>query len=258
MSRLFDSIVGLVFLVAGLLKLMDPVGSGLVVETYLGQFGMTGLMPLAKAAGVALAALEATLGVCLVCGVRRAPARCLSALLLAGFSVMLALVVRKGADMSCGCFGDAIPMSPQQSIVKNAVLLSMLLAATLVRPRPARADGSIKAAAALEAGVLLFGAVCLFTLPPIDFTPLRKGAEVEYEDISLNGPVAVMSFYTRDFRRLEGFRARAVSEGRRPVVLSVYPLEGAHTADRRFIMTLNRRNGGVTLLDDGVIVDKRP
>ena len=67
--RICAFIIGLVFFIAGFLKLMDPVGAGLVVEEYFKYLHLSFMMPLAKAAGVGMALLETLLGAALLAGV---------------------------------------------------------------------------------------------------------------------------------------------------------------------------------------------
>ena len=64
-------IVGLVYFISGILKLIDPTGSGLVVEEYFHFLHLGFLLPFAKASGTAFAFLEVTLGAALLTGVWR-------------------------------------------------------------------------------------------------------------------------------------------------------------------------------------------
>ena len=50
-------LIGLVFFLSGMLKLMDPVGTGLKVAEYLRFLHLGFLSPLGKASGVAVAFL---------------------------------------------------------------------------------------------------------------------------------------------------------------------------------------------------------
>ena len=59
LRRLCAFIVGLVFLLAGIFKLLDPVGAGLVVEEYYRFLHLDFLISSAKVVAVALALLEA-------------------------------------------------------------------------------------------------------------------------------------------------------------------------------------------------------
>ena len=67
--RLCAFIIGVVFLLAGIFKLLDPTGAGLVVEEYLRFLHLRFLMPAAKGIGVGLALLEALLGAAMISGV---------------------------------------------------------------------------------------------------------------------------------------------------------------------------------------------
>ena len=55
MQRLCATIVGLVFLLAGIFKIFDPVGAGLVLEEYFRLVHLDFLLPVAKPLAVAVA-----------------------------------------------------------------------------------------------------------------------------------------------------------------------------------------------------------
>ena len=62
--------VGLLYLASGLLKVMDPVGTGLIVEAYFRFMHLPESALVAKILGVVLGALETVsdLQLCSVCG----------------------------------------------------------------------------------------------------------------------------------------------------------------------------------------------
>ena len=66
--RVCAILVGVVFFVAGVLKLMDPVGTGLIVSEYFRFFHVTFLDFAAKPFGVAMALVESLLGAALITG----------------------------------------------------------------------------------------------------------------------------------------------------------------------------------------------
>ena len=70
--RLCAIVIGLVFFLAGLLKLQDPVGAGLVVKEYFNFFHLSFLSGASVYVAVALALLETLCGAALIAGVRRA------------------------------------------------------------------------------------------------------------------------------------------------------------------------------------------
>lgn len=53
LQRLCATIVGLVFLLAGIFKIFDPVGAGLVLEEYFRLAHLDFLLPVAKPLAVA-------------------------------------------------------------------------------------------------------------------------------------------------------------------------------------------------------------
>ena len=48
-------------------------------------------------------------------------------LLLGGFSIHLAIQTIGGDDSNCGCFGELIPMTPLQSLIKNLLSIGLLV-----------------------------------------------------------------------------------------------------------------------------------
>ena len=64
-------LVGIVFLVSGLLKMVDPVGTMLIVTEYLKFFHLQFLLPAAKVIGICFSFLECALGVALITGIAR-------------------------------------------------------------------------------------------------------------------------------------------------------------------------------------------
>ena len=69
--RFFAAVIGLVFLLSGVLKLLDPTGTMLIVQEYLKFFHLTFLMGIAKPMAVALSLLEALVGAALLAGIWR-------------------------------------------------------------------------------------------------------------------------------------------------------------------------------------------
>ena len=88
-KRICAVLLGLVLLVAGLLKIMDPVGAGLVMEDYYYFLHLDFFAPAAKIVGVVFALLEALLGAALLSGVWPKITGLVTALVLAFFTMLL-------------------------------------------------------------------------------------------------------------------------------------------------------------------------
>ena len=122
MKRLCAFILGAVFLVGGLFKLMDPVGSALVMESYFNFLHIGFLRGLATFAALFFNLLECFVGICLISGIWVRVMRNVTLALLSLFTVLTLLLLIFNPDMDCGCFGEVVHMTHLQSFLKNIVL----------------------------------------------------------------------------------------------------------------------------------------
>ena len=118
-------LIGLVFLASGLLKLLDPVGTGLIVSEYFKFFHLGFLQGTAKALGMVLSLVEATTGAALISGVFRKTTAVVTSVLVVFFTLVTLILWIAKPDMDCGCFGEAIHLSHGQTLLKNLVLLTL-------------------------------------------------------------------------------------------------------------------------------------
>jgi uncharacterized membrane protein YphA (DoxX/SURF4 family) len=116
-------LTGGVWIVAGALKVANPVGSIEAVRAY-------DLLPwsVVEPLGYALPAIEIVVGVALVVGVFTRGAAVVSALLFVAFIIGIASVWARGIEIDCGCFGGGGPKEDAASsypweIARDAVLL---------------------------------------------------------------------------------------------------------------------------------------
>lgn len=177
--RFCSVLLGLVFFGAGMLKLMDPVGSGLVMEEYLEFLHIAWLSPLAKALGVALALIETLTGAALIAGVWRKQVAAVAAFLTVGFTFLTLQLVIFNPEMDCGCFGEAVHLTHMQTFIKNLFLCLLCAGAFL----PARDYGKnrkskLVAFFMVAAVVLLFTVHALLSIPLMDFTEFAPGVSL--------------------------------------------------------------------------------
>ena len=179
LRRLCAFIIGLVFLLAGIFKLLDPVGAGLVVEEYYRFLGMHSMLPTAKIVGVALALIEALLGAALISGVWRNFVAKSTSLLIAFFTVLTLFLAIYNPSMDCGCFGEVIHLSNLATFLKNIVLSLLAVVAFLPfkdlgKPK-SRKHVSFSIAAASIIGFTLYSAG---SLPLVDYTSFKPGSDL--------------------------------------------------------------------------------
>lgn len=281
-------LLGGVFFIAGILKLMDPVGAGLVVGEYFKFFGTNFLMFSSKAVGISLALFETVLGAAIITGVWRKITALITLGVLGFFTILTAILWIFNPNMDCGCFGEAIHLTHAQSFIKNVVLLGFWALAYLpfskLLPTSKIKYVSFSVAAL---SVVLFMIWSLRSIPMMDFTPFAPGtelmgdddafdpdapvlsfcnAEYEYADsLATHGKVLVISAYNpdrlshRDLSRIEACMSDAMFNTDFTVLLlSAGGIHSAdsYQADRKTLMTLNRSNGGATFIADGQIVRK--
>ena len=180
MKRFCGFIAGFVFFLSGIVKLMDPVGAGLVMDEYFSFLHISFLSFSAKAAGVLFALAETVIGTALITGVwRKVTARCAIAL-QAFFTLLTLLLVIFNPEMDCGCFGEAIHLTHLQTFIKNIILLALLLAYYI--PCAQLGDTLKKkyiSFGLVTVSVLAFTIYSLIYIPLIDFTAYKPGAVLE-------------------------------------------------------------------------------
>ena len=282
-KRICSLLVGSVLFLAGIFKLMDPVGAGLQMAEYFKFFHLDFLLGISNFVAWLAAFFEASLGAAVITEVWKKTVRwvCLGA--LSFFTILTFVLWIKNPEMECGCFGEVLHLSHSQSLIKNAVLLVLTVAAYFLPGAEAGFRKIKYVAFALSAlSVLVFSIVCQYTLPPEDHTPFAPGAELRMEgepqlsfydrdgiysdSLALEGGVVVVSVYDpdkqdrRDREETESFLDKVELAGLRPLLLAsgdpeLMP-EEAYIADHRTLMSFNRSNGGATYINDGQIVRK--
>ena len=172
--RICAVLIGIVFFAAGILKLIDPVGAGLIVGEYFKFFHIGFLNVIAKPAGVVLSLLETIVGAALITGVYRKLTAIAASVLIGLFTLVTLILWIFNPPMDCGCFGEAINLTHGQTFLKNVIL--MLLAAGAFFPfrefgEPKKRKLTAFWLSATSAFVL--SGFCLVDLPPVDFTPFN-------------------------------------------------------------------------------------
>ena len=180
MKRFCGFITGFVFFLSGIIKLMDPVGAGLVMDEYFDFLHIGFLSFSAKAAGVFFAFAETLIGTALITGVWRKPTALCAICLQTFFTLLTLLLVIFNPEMDCGCFGEAIHLTHMQTFLKNVLLLALLLIYYI----PGRHLGEARkkkyiSFSLVSVSVIAFTIYSLIYIPLIDFTAYRPGSKLE-------------------------------------------------------------------------------
>src|SRR6201992_3029863 len=119
--------VGLLFIFSGLIKINDPLGFSYKLEEYFDVFHTGFLYSFALSLSIILCSLEIILGFALLIGVRAVSVAWGLLLLIIFFAFLTFYSAYFQVVQACGCFGDAIPLTPWQSFGKDVVLLLLIL-----------------------------------------------------------------------------------------------------------------------------------
>ncbi|MFH7015261.1 BT_3928 family protein [Flavobacterium sp. FlaQc-47] len=180
-SRLF---VGVLFIISGLIKLNDPVGFSYKLAEYFSEpvFNMPFLEPLALGLAIFLVILEVVLGVMLLVGYKSKLTIWALLLLIVFFTFLTFYSAYFDVVKDCGCFGDALHLTPWESFTKDIVLLFFIVILfinkKLVKPLFSNTVTNIITFASLVLCIIM--AVWVLNHNPIkDFRPYKVGTNIE-------------------------------------------------------------------------------
>lgn len=178
-SRIF---VGVLFIFSGLIKANDPIGFGYKLQEYFEVFHIPFLSGIATGIAILLCVFEIVLGALLLLGFWRKQVTTGLLLVIIFFTFLTFVSAAFKVVTSCGCFGDAIPLTPWQSFSKDLVLLVMIVYLYLnkkgihpVTNHPGWQGGSF---AAILTASMMFSQFTYNRLPILDFLPYKKGANI--------------------------------------------------------------------------------
>jgi len=180
--------IGLVFIIAGGLKALDPEGFAEQVSGYKIVSGGA-----ARAVAYTLIPLEVALGAALLLDYRRRWAIAAAVLLLAGFLGLMSYTWASGGDVSaCGCFGRFAKRTPAETVLEDLGFIAMALLGLLARRRKLE-GGALRAGAAVASMAATLAFLPLAPRLPLDdiVTGLRPG--MPFEDLNLSLPDAAFS-----------------------------------------------------------------
>ncbi|GMN10789.1 DoxX family protein [Croceitalea sp. MTPC9] len=180
-SRVF---VGILFIISGLIKLNDPVGFSFKLEEYFSQgvLDLPVFMPYALAIAIIVVIIEVLLGIMLLIGYKPKFTvwSLLAMIIFFTFLTFYSAYFNKVTD--CGCFGDAVKLTPWESFTKDIILLVLIVVLVVevknIKPLFNNLKGTMVMAVSLL-GCSVFCYYVLYHLPAKDFRPYKIGANIE-------------------------------------------------------------------------------
>ena len=203
-SRFFVS--GL-FIFSGLIKLNDPIGTRIKMEEYFSVFAddfgsfFDLFIPLALEIGMIMIILELVLGVAVLIYYRMKVTTILLLLLMVFFTFLTFYSAYFNKVTDCGCFGDAIKLTPWQSFFKDVILMFPVLHLFWYRktyvPLLRTREGHLVVGVA-TAICLALGIYAIRHLPFIDFRAYRIGNHIPTQMQPEEQPIFEYVFIRQD------------------------------------------------------------
>lgn len=205
-------LVGLLFIYSGFVKLIDPIGSQYKFQEYFSEdvLNMEFLIPYTLPFAILLIIIELVLGVMLLVGYKpKLTVWSLFSLnLVFLFLTWYSYAYNKVTD--CGCFGDAVKLTPKETFYKNVIFMVFIIILILglkhIKPLISNKIGAIKTYATIFLSLFITYYV-LQHLPIIDFRAYSVGTDIvkamEYTEDGEIGPIHDFEIGTENGDMLE-------------------------------------------------------
>tara|TARA_R110000787_G_scaffold81036_2_gene175850 strand:+ start:5643 stop:6746 length:1104 start_codon:yes stop_codon:yes gene_type:complete len=176
-------LVGVLFIISGLIKLNDPVGFSFKLKDYFAPdvLNLELFIPFALLIAIFVVIFEVMLGVMLLLGYAKKFTIWSSLLMIIFFTFLTFYSAYFNKVTDCGCFGDAIKLTPWESFSKDIVLLILLLIIYFgkIFIQPIFTANLRKILVYLSfIACMTFGYYVLQHLPVVDFRPYKIGANI--------------------------------------------------------------------------------
>ncbi|HEY5916911.1 MAG TPA: BT_3928 family protein [Chryseolinea sp.] len=202
-SRYF---VGGLFIFSGLIKLNDPIGTQIKLEEYFevfaDDFGSFFLFfkPIALELGMFLIVLELVIGVAVLIAYRMNLTTKVLLALMVFFTFLTFYSAYYDKVTDCGCFGDAIKLTPWESFTKDVILMVFVLHLFWHRKRYQAAlytrEGHIVIIAVTVISTAL-GIYAVRHLPFIDFRAYKIGNNIPQQMLPQEQAIIEYTFETK-------------------------------------------------------------
>lgn len=194
-SRVF---VGGLFIFSGLIKLNDPVGTQIKMEEYFEVFAIDFgsffhiFIPWALEIGMILIVLELALGFAVLLNYKMRNTMWVMLGLMVFFTFLTFYSAYFNKVTDCGCFGDAIKLTPWESFIKDVVLMVFVLHLFWYRKSYdailREKQGHVVIGAVVMVSLLL-GIYAIRHLPFIDFRAYKVGNVIPQQMIPEEQPI---------------------------------------------------------------------
>lgn len=174
-------VVGLLFIFSGLIKANDPLGLSYKMNEFFEVWGMAWAAKYSLGLSITMIAFEVIAGVAVLLGYAYRVFSFLLLLLITFFTFLTAYVLFSGKIKECGCFGDCIKITNEETFNKDVALLVMIIILFIFRRRVTPVfKGYPSVAILILTTFFVFGVqwYVLEHLPFYDCLPFKVGANI--------------------------------------------------------------------------------
>lgn len=172
---------GILFILSGFLKAIDPIGNALKIKEYLGAFHLGFLDFLSIPSGILLSTAEFLVGVAILKGLRIKLFSKIALGFISFFTLLTLVIFIFNPVSDCGCFGEAIHLSNKATFIKNLFLLGAALLVWWQRDEfHPIASPKVEWGYLVAYGVLIVAlqGYSLRNIPQIDFGVYKSGTDL--------------------------------------------------------------------------------
>lgn len=185
------TVAGLIFLFSGFVKLVDPVGVGLIMSEYFKILGIEDMHRLALIAGTLLAGTEMLLGIAILVGLRMRFAIKALLVFVSFFTILTLFLALFDPVQDCGCFGEVIKLTNWETFYKNIILLIIALFLFFQRRRFVPIAPRVWEIGFLGVYAVMVAFIGIYSvrhLPLVDFTAFHTGTDIPEEIARIDNP----------------------------------------------------------------------
>ena len=206
-SRIF---VGILFIISGFIKANDPLGFSYKLNEYFEVFHMPWLSTISLWLAIGICAFEIGLGIALLLGARMILTAWSMLLMIIFFTFLTFYSWYFDVVKDCGCFGDALHLTPFQSFMKDIILFILILFIFLKRKEIKPLFGDKTSTYLSYFGFIAsfsFSMYCYWHLPIIDFRPYAIGKSIpdgmKLPPNAKTDSVVMLFVYEKDGKQME-------------------------------------------------------
>ena len=176
-------LLGVVFILSGFVKAVDPLGTLYKMQDYLLAMHLGKWLPdmALLAFAVGLAALEFCLGIFLLFAIRRRATSRVIAVILSIMTPLTLWLALANPISDCGCFGDALVLTNWQTFWKNIILLAAAITVVKWPLEMFRFVSKSNQWIVINYSmlfILVISGWSLYDRPQFDFRPYQEGTDL--------------------------------------------------------------------------------